>query len=161
VKVARTIHLCLGRGARGGCLACPTDAPGTESSDPRKQGKPTSCETLHRSIHTGNEVARVPAARRRPSASLPAPSTALKPGLGRGPFLLSSEREGEDPVGRFLSDGAPLEWVREQMGHTEIDTTRKHYARWQRESEYAILDQLNATRSKPGQKADTKAAVAE
>jgi hypothetical protein len=70
VKVARTIHLVLERGACGGCLVCPTDAPGTESSDPRKQGKPTSCETLHRLIPYGQRTRSSP----QPAAALPQPS---------------------------------------------------------------------------------------
>jgi hypothetical protein len=32
------------------------------------------------------------------------------------------------------------------MGHSEIDTTRKHYARWLPATDYRILDQLNAAR---------------
>jgi integrase len=60
-----------------------------------------------------------------------------------------------------LADGAPLEWISEQMGHAEIDTTRRHYARWKEEREYAILDSLNAARSQTGQKADTSEAQAE
>jgi integrase len=56
-----------------------------------------------------------------------------------------------------LADAAPLEWISEQMGHTEIDTTRKHYARWQRATEYAILDRLNAARSQSGHFSDTRA----
>jgi hypothetical protein len=46
------------------------------------------------------------------------------------------------------------------MGHEEIDTTRKHYARWKKAREYAILDSLNAARSETGQNPDTTAAVA-
>jgi integrase len=59
-----------------------------------------------------------------------------------------------------LNDGAPLEWISEQMGHEEIDRTRKHYARWKKAREYAILDSLNAARSQTGQKPDTNAALA-
>jgi integrase len=59
-----------------------------------------------------------------------------------------------------LSDGAPLEWISEQMAHSEIDTTRRHYARWQKSREYAILDALNASRSQPGQKTDTAEGLA-
>jgi integrase len=46
-----------------------------------------------------------------------------------------------------LSDGAPLEWISEQMGHSEIDTTRRHYARWQPATDYRIVDALNRARS--------------
>jgi integrase len=56
-----------------------------------------------------------------------------------------------------LTDGAPLEWISEQMGHSEIDTTRKHYARWQRAREYAILDSLDASRAATGLKTDSAA----
>jgi hypothetical protein len=41
-----------------------------------------------------------------------------------------------------------LEWISEQMGHTEIDTTRKHYARWTDATDDRILDALNAERAK-------------
>jgi hypothetical protein len=34
------------------------------------------------------------------------------------------------------------------MGHTEIDTTRKHYARWTDATDDRILDALNAERAK-------------
>ena len=51
-----------------------------------------------------------------------------------------------------LADGAPLEWISEQMGHSEIDTTRKHYARWLPSTDDRILDALNARRSETGLK---------
>jgi integrase len=56
-----------------------------------------------------------------------------------------------------LTDGAPLDWISEQMGHSEIDTTRKHNARWQRTREYAILDSLDAARAGTGLKTDSAA----
>jgi hypothetical protein len=85
------------------------------------------------------------------------PPPSRKPSRFAYPFRVPSESFAT----LNLSDGAPLEWISEQMGHTEIDTTRKHYARWQAVREYAILDALNAARSQTGQKTDTKAAVAQ
>ena len=56
-----------------------------------------------------------------------------------------------------LADGAPLEWVSEQMGHSDINTTRKHYARWLPSADDRILDSLNACRSQTGHFSDTRA----
>ena len=71
------------------------------------------------------------------------------PGRDGGPLDLAAWRRGpwtkaltaaklmyREPYGMrdtfatlSLNDGAPLEWIAGQMGHDEIDTTRKHYAR--------------------------------
>jgi integrase len=59
-----------------------------------------------------------------------------------------------------LNDGAPLEWISEQMGHSEIDTTRKHYARWLPSADDRILDALDAARSQTGLKTDSAAVEA-
>jgi integrase len=58
-----------------------------------------------------------------------------------------------------LNDGAPLEWISEQMGHTDIDTTRKHYARWRPSTDYRIVDELNRRRAEArGLKEDSQVA---
>ncbi len=59
-----------------------------------------------------------------------------------------------------LADGAPLEWISRQMGHTDIDTTRRHYARWLPETDYRIVDALNAARAQAGHKTDTQLGIA-
>jgi integrase len=46
-----------------------------------------------------------------------------------------------------LNDGAPLEWISKQMGHSDVSTTIKHYARWQPATDFHIVDQLNKTRA--------------
>jgi integrase len=57
-----------------------------------------------------------------------------------------------------LNDGAPLEWISEQMGHSDIQVTRDHYARWMKTTDYRILDALNQTRAeRTGLKADSVA----
>jgi hypothetical protein len=55
-----------------------------------------------------------------------------------------------------LADGAPLEWISEQMVRSKIDTTRKHYARWLPSADDHILDALNAKRSETGHFSDTR-----
>jgi integrase len=58
-----------------------------------------------------------------------------------------------------LADGAPVEWVSKQLGHAAITTTLKHYHRWLKSADDAILDKLEAERS--GLKADSTAPEAE
>jgi len=44
-----------------------------------------------------------------------------------------------------LAQGCTLEWIAEQMGHTDIRTTRKHYARFVKKVDdrmRSLLDQL-------------------
>lgn len=56
-----------------------------------------------------------------------------------------------------LAAGAPLEWVSGQMGHTNINTTKKHYARWlprANDRNLAILDQFAAESQAEGRKVD-------
>ncbi len=84
-------------------------------------------------------------------AGLKFPCGGLRPRLPRSRSLRSP----------YLADGAPLEWISEQIGHSEVDTTRKHYARWKPAREYAILDGLNRARSESGHKADTAAPLRE
>lgn len=60
-----------------------------------------------------------------------------------------------------LNAGVPLEWISEQMGHSEIDTTRKHYARWLPSGDDRILDALDAAaRSQTHHESTTNAAEA-
>lgn len=61
-----------------------------------------------------------------------------------------------DAESATLADGAPLEWISEQMVRSKIDTTRKHYARWLPSADDHILDALNAKRSETGHFSDTR-----
>jgi integrase len=58
-----------------------------------------------------------------------------------------------------LADGAPVEWVSKQLGHADISTTLKHYHRWLKSADDAILDKLEAERA--GLKADSLSQEAE
>ena len=50
----------------------------------------------------------------------------------------------------------PIEYLSKLMGHTEVDTTLKHYARWQTSTDLRMLDLMNAGQSaQTGHKADT------
>ena len=51
-----------------------------------------------------------------------------------------------------LGQGCTLEWISEQMGHTDIRTTKKHYARFIKKVDdrmRALLDQLEMTPAEP------------
>ncbi len=43
-----------------------------------------------------------------------------------------------------LAATIPLEWISKQMRHTDIETTRRHYARWIRRAETHWLGILNS-----------------
>lgn len=54
-----------------------------------------------------------------------------------------------------LADGAPIEFVSRQLGHTSIAVTMRHYAADRPETNYAILDALDARSAQRGLKRDS------
>jgi integrase len=71
----------------------------------------------------------------------------------RGPWrraLKSAGLEYRPPSGMrdtfvtlLLEEGTPLEWISKQMGHSSTTTTERHYSRWTRRGEEAVLARLN------------------
>ena len=59
-----------------------------------------------------------------------------------------------------LADGAPIEYVSKQLGHASIAVTLHHYAADRPETNYAILDVLNARGARTGLKTDPEAVEA-
>jgi integrase len=61
-----------------------------------------------------------------------------------------------------LADGASIEWIAKEMGHTEVTTTLRHYAEWLPRADAAILARLDAAHvAETGPETDQLAEAAE
>jgi integrase len=56
-----------------------------------------------------------------------------------------------------ITAGAPIEWVSRQLGHSNIQTTLKHYARWLPAANQMYIAVLDAFAEQTGLKADSAA----
>ncbi len=61
-----------------------------------------------------------------------------------------------------LADGVSIEWIAKEMGHTEVTTTLRHYARWLPSADLAIIERLDAAHAEQtGPETDQLAEAAE
>jgi integrase len=57
-----------------------------------------------------------------------------------------------------LTAGVPVEWISKQLGHASVETTLRHYARWQPAADDRIVRILNAAQAATGLKSDSSTA---